>query len=188
MGTTSALALACPSIFSGAFIRETEPPQLQSRAHFYDLIFQKWLALLPRSIFWNEIESSSRYSLARFLATALPDRGPQPRKHRPYLSKATVPYRTCKNTGIRPSITSPGNSHPPGLLLSSTASTCQMLLLPLGLTRGQDSPWTFVRNVMQHGSLRAKLFQLPDTCNRYQINTFLSFFSEDILRLRQDSL
>jgi hypothetical protein len=100
-GTTSALALACPSIFSGAFIRETEPP-LQSRAHFYDLIFQMWLALLPRSIFWNEIESSSRYSLARFLATALPDRGPQPRKHRPYLSKATVPYRTCKNTGIRP--------------------------------------------------------------------------------------
>ena len=56
--------------------------------------------------------SSSHYSLVHFFATALPDRGPQPRKHRPDLSNPKS-HCTCRNAGVLPSIASPLHSHAP---------------------------------------------------------------------------
>lgn len=55
-------------------------------------------------------------------------------------------HHTCKNTGIRALPCFFTNLHDPGMLLSSTVPTCELLLLPLWLTRWQDWPWAFVRN------------------------------------------
>ena len=72
---------------------------LQSRAHFSNLVFQKYF---EPDVFFNMLncKSSSRYNLVHFLSTTFPDRGLEPRKQRPYFGDPRS-HMTPKNTGFR---------------------------------------------------------------------------------------
>ena len=87
---------------------------LQSRAHFSNLVFQKYF---EPDVFFNMLncKSSSRYNLVHFLSTTFPDRGLEPRKQRPYFGDPRS-HMTPKNRVSRPRVFSPVNSHVSELL------------------------------------------------------------------------
>ena len=99
---------ACPPQFS-AFFGESKL-SLQSRAHFVDLMFQKWRAIAARSTFLNKF-GLSLYTVS---CIVFPDGGPQPQQT--LLSRPL--YSLQRHKVSRPKMSSPANSHASELLYS----------------------------------------------------------------------